>query len=318
MDYPEGARVLNVSIDLGVHGRDAGPRPPVEAYFRVIDEPVLRLASVDLDAAADVTLTRRGLRLRPRLPRPAQGRRDRRRASSRRASKGRGRTSGRAARALVGPGRGIEIVSNVNDIPKGSRLAVSTNLLAGADRRLHARHRPGQVTRPATLSEAGAPAGRGPRHPRRMARRLRRRLAGFRRRLAGHQADRGRWPRGGRPRVRRQPRPAAAATTRVLGPRSRLADAPGRSSQDSLVLVHGGMAQNVGPILEMVTEKYLLRAERGVDTRRQEALGIFDEIARGPEAAATSPALGAATTRNFVGPDPDDHPVGAATSTPRR
>ena len=29
--------------------------------------------------------------------------------------------------------------------------------------------------------------------------------------------------------------------------------------QDSLILVHGGMAQDVGPILEMVTEKYLLR-----------------------------------------------------------
>jgi len=29
--------------------------------------------------------------------------------------------------------------------------------------------------------------------------------------------------------------------------------------QDSLVLVYGGTAQNVGPILEMVTEKYLLR-----------------------------------------------------------
>ena len=25
MDFPEGARVLNISIDLGVHGRDAGP-----------------------------------------------------------------------------------------------------------------------------------------------------------------------------------------------------------------------------------------------------------------------------------------------------
>ncbi len=31
--------------------------------------------------------------------------------------------------------------------------------------------------------------------------------------------------------------------------------------QQSLVLVHGGMAQDVGPILEMVTEKYLLRSE---------------------------------------------------------
>src|SRR5262249_42242541 len=48
MDFPEGAKVLNVSIDLGVHGRDALPRPPVEAYLRVIEEPVLRLTSVDL------------------------------------------------------------------------------------------------------------------------------------------------------------------------------------------------------------------------------------------------------------------------------
>src|SRR5713101_3110030 len=31
MDFPEGARVLNVSIDLGVHGRDSSPQPPVEA-----------------------------------------------------------------------------------------------------------------------------------------------------------------------------------------------------------------------------------------------------------------------------------------------
>ncbi|MEJ6602834.1 MAG: hypothetical protein ACKVI3_04410 [Verrucomicrobiia bacterium] len=51
MDYPEGARVINVSIDLGVHGRDDQTRPPVEAFFRVIDEPVLRLASVDLEAS---------------------------------------------------------------------------------------------------------------------------------------------------------------------------------------------------------------------------------------------------------------------------
>jgi hypothetical protein len=31
---------------------------------------------------------------------------------------------------IVGFGRGLELVSHVNDIPKGSRLAVSTNLLA--------------------------------------------------------------------------------------------------------------------------------------------------------------------------------------------
>ena len=42
--------------------------------------------------------------------------------------------------------------------------------------------------------------------------------------------------------------------------RDEIPDAARQALQDSLVLVHGGMAQNVGPILEMVTEKYLLRS----------------------------------------------------------
>ncbi|MBM3190855.1 MAG: UTP--glucose-1-phosphate uridylyltransferase, partial [Chloroflexi bacterium] len=55
MDYPEGARVLNVSIDLAVRGRHESPQPPTEAYLRIIDEPLVRLVSVDLGARADVT-----------------------------------------------------------------------------------------------------------------------------------------------------------------------------------------------------------------------------------------------------------------------
>ena len=47
MDFPEAARVLNVSVDLGVHGRDKQPAPPIETFFRVIDDPVVRLTSVD-------------------------------------------------------------------------------------------------------------------------------------------------------------------------------------------------------------------------------------------------------------------------------
>ena len=46
---------------------------------------------------------------------------------------------------LVGPGRGLEIVSKVNDIPKGSRLAVSTNLLGALIACLHAGHGPDAV-----------------------------------------------------------------------------------------------------------------------------------------------------------------------------
>ena len=43
------------------------------------------------------------------------------------------------------------------------------------------------------------------------------------------------------------------------------------------MLVHGGMAQNVGPILNMVTAKYLLRG-RDEWLARQEALEIFEQI----------------------------------------
>lgn len=56
MDFPEGARVLNVSIDLSVSGenRRNEPKPPVEAYFRVIDRPVIRLTSIDLNATVEI------------------------------------------------------------------------------------------------------------------------------------------------------------------------------------------------------------------------------------------------------------------------
>ena len=70
--------------------------------------------------------------------------------------------------------------------------------------------------------------------------------------------------------------------------------------QDSLVLVHGGMAQNVGPILEMVTEKYLLRSPLEWEARK-EAIEILDEITRGLVEGDIK-AIGAATHRNFFGP----------------
>src|SRR5205823_3433085 len=73
-----------------------------------------------------------------------------------------------------------------------------------------------------------------------------------------------------------------------------------RQLQASLVLVHGGMAQNVGPILEMVTEKYLLRSQaewRG----RGEALEVLDQILAALKQGDIR-AIGAATTRNFQQP----------------
>src|SRR6266850_2072630 len=129
MDFPQGAKVLNVSIDLGVHGRDAAPRPPVEAYLRVIEEPTLRLTSVDLGATADIThladifdfakdylgLLKAAVIASGIVPPGLEGS---------------GQSLSELLARIAGPGRGLEIVSSVNNIPKGSRLAVSTNLLA--------------------------------------------------------------------------------------------------------------------------------------------------------------------------------------------
>src|SRR5439155_5262823 len=129
MDFPEGARVLNVSIDLGIHGRDRAPQPPVEAYLRVIEQPLLRLTSVDLAGTADITqlsevfdfakdylgLLKAAVIAAGMVPPGIEG-------------------SGQSLADLLGrvvsSGRGLEIVSSVNNIPKGSRLAVSTSLLA--------------------------------------------------------------------------------------------------------------------------------------------------------------------------------------------
>ena len=127
MDYPAGARVLNISIDLCVHGTGE-PRPPVEAYVRVIDEPILRLCSVDLETSAEIQsigevfdfakdylgLLKAAVIASGIIPPGIESSRQ---------------TLEELLTRIAGPDRGIEVVSKVNNIPKGSRLAVSTNLL---------------------------------------------------------------------------------------------------------------------------------------------------------------------------------------------
>jgi hypothetical protein len=296
MDYPEGARVLNVSIDLGVNGRDAAPRPPIEVYFRVIDEPLLRLTSADLDTTVDVTtlpevfdfardylgLLKAAVIASGLIPPGLEGARQ---------------ELAHILEALVGPGLGIEIISAVNDIPKGSRLAVSTNLLAALIAVCmratgQARALTGTLTEPERrLVAARAILGEW--------------LGGS---GGGWQDSGGVWPgikliEGALARTGDSEfgvsRGRLLPNHTVLGP-ERVSPEARRKLEESLVLVHGGMAQNVGPILEMVTEKYLLREEREWDARQQ-ALQIFNTIARHLEHGDIR-ELGAATTRNFAGP----------------
>ncbi|HUI57357.1 MAG TPA: UTP--glucose-1-phosphate uridylyltransferase [Bryobacteraceae bacterium] len=299
MDFPEGARVLNVSIDLSVRGAGgtAEPKPPVEAYLRVIDQPVLRLASVDLGASAEVAsiaevfdfardylgLLKAAVIASGIVPPGMEG-----------STEPLGVVLGRLTGAA---GCGLEIVSKVNGIPKGSRLAVSTSLLA------------------CLISACMRATGQ--------IRNLEGDLEETERRLVAARAILGEWLAGSGggwqdsggvwPGIKlihgvcaAEGDPEFGISRGCLLPRHRIfstAEIPAETRQalqDSLVLVHGGMAQDVGPILEMVTERYLLRSEREWQARR-ETIGILDEVL-GHLREGDVRGIGACTGRNFDGP----------------
>ncbi len=307
MDFPEGARVLNVSIDLSVRdladtsspqngGRGGVPQPPVEAWLRVIDRPVLRLTSVDLGASAEITslaeifdfardylgLLKAALIAAGIVPPGMEGAQQ--------------PLSDLLAR-LVGPGLGLELVSKVNDIPKGSRLAVSTNLLASLI----------AVCMRATGQTAALTGGLDEAERRLVAARaiLGEWLGGS---GGGWQDSGGVWPGmkliQGELAAEGDPefgvsRGRLLPSHHVFG-RDEVSEETRRKLQESLVLVHGGMAQDVGPILEMVTEKYLLRAEAEWAGRKA-AMATLDQIT-GLLKAGDVRAIGAATEANFTGP----------------
>jgi UDP-N-acetylglucosamine pyrophosphorylase len=298
MDYPEGAKVLNISIDLCILNQEANskPKPPIETWFRVIDEPVIRLTSIDLATFADITdlndifdfakdylgLLKAAIIASGIVPPGMEGA---------------GLPLSHLLEKMVGKGRGIEIASKVNNIPKGSRLAVSTNLLAslislcmratgqtekltGAlqeeERRL--------VAAKAILGEWIGGSG------------------------GGWQDSGGVWPgmkliKG----VEAQPDdPEYGISKGRLLPKHTVLERDSVSAeirkklQDSLVIVHGGMAQDVGPILEMVTEKYLLRSKKEWEAR-QNAISYFEEVVEKLKAGDIK-GIAEFTHKNFNGP----------------
>jgi hypothetical protein len=296
MDYPEGARVVNASIDLGVVGRDAGPRPPISAYLRVIDEPVLRLVSVDLGTRADIEylpevfdfardylgLLKAAVIAAGLIPPGMEG------------------CTAPVAEVfsrMIGPQRGLEIVSQVNGIPKGSRLAVSTNLLGALI----------AVCMRATGQVSALTGGLQESDRRLVAARaiLGEWLGGS---GGGWQDSGGIWPgikliqgrmAGPDDMEHEVSRGCLLPDHHVLGPAD-VSPETRQQLQESLVLVHGGMAQNVGPILEMVTEKYLLR-EDDEWRARQEAIDLLNAILAAL-AQGDIRQVGRETTRNFSGP----------------
>ncbi len=298
MDFPEGARVINTSIDLSVRrdSRSTTPSPPVEAYIRIIDEPVLRLVSVDLGATAAITtlaelfdfardylgLLKAAVIAAGIVPPGMEGS---------------NQSLVDILASLAGPGQGMEIVSRVNGIPKGSRLAVSTSLLACLIAAcMRATNQAEALTGQLSEGERRLVAARAI---------LGEWLGGS---GGGWQDSGGAWP--GMKLIQGEMAgsndPEYGVSRGRLLPSHRIftldeiSPATRRKLQDSLVLVHGGMAQDVGPILEMVTEKYLLRSEAEW-TGRQEAIRILDEVV-GLLRQGDVSAIGAATNRNFHGP----------------
>jgi len=319
MDRPEFAKVINGSIDLAVSGSETGPVPPCLSAFRVIDRPVIRLVSLDLECQAEVEdlntlfdfgrdylgLLKAAVIASGLVPPGFEGSRTRLQSLLSR---------------LAGEGKGIELVSWVRDIPKGSRLAVSTNLL-------------GSLIAACMRASGQVKALEGPLEE------------GERRTIAsrailgewlggsggGWQDSGGVWPGlkliegcsadgaisdplppsreragGAGPIVSTDGEAPTAAARGALLPRHTRLDGewiPPRAVkalEDSLILVHGGMAANVGPILEMVTERYLLRSEvewkaRGESLQTTHA--ILEALREGKIRE-----LGRLTTEHFFGP----------------
>lgn len=273
MDFPLGARVINLSVDLGVRFRPGEILPPAECFTRVIEKRVIRLVSVDLKCSKDVqdleelfnfgndhlSLLKAGVVASGVVPPSLEG-------SS--------VDLPALLEVLLGKPAGFELVTKVNHLPKGSRLAVSTTLLCTIITRLmrfsgQAKHLEGSlgeeerrlVASRAILGEWLGGSG------------------------GGWQDSGGIWPG-----IKVITGAEAAEGDPEFGvSRGRLLPLHTPFSREefskeaeericrSIVMVHGGMSQNVGPILEMVTVKYLLRCKEEWKSRLREAV-IFDRI----------------------------------------
>lgn len=273
MDFPEGARVVNISVNLRVHGSSTPVLPPCECYSRYIDEPVIRLSSIDLRSSKDVltldelfnfsndylSLLKAGVVASGIVP-PCFEKSD--------------IPLKDILSKLLGREGGIEVVTRVNNIPKGSRLAVSTSLLATIITRL--------MRFSGQISELTGP------------------LSDDKRRIVASRAILGEWLGGSgggwqdsgglwpgikviTGRLAESGDPEYGVSRGCLLPEYTLftKDDISKDVEDkilnSMVLVHGGISHDVGSILEMVTEKYLLKHEAEWNARLK-GIELFDRI----------------------------------------
>ena len=273
MDFPEGARVVNISVNLRVKGQRGPILPPCECYCQFIKESVIELVSVDLKASKKIStleelfnlgndylpLLKAGVIASGIIPPCFENKKI--------------ELKDILSKLLNKPG-GIKIVSKVNGIPKGSRLAVSTTLMATIISRLM--RFSGQIK-----NQTGAMKDED------------RRIVASRAILGewlggsggGWQDSGGLWPgiKVITGKSARAEDPEFNISRGCLLPDYHLLSGNEISKDiedkiiNSIVLVHGGISQNVGPILEMVTEKYLLRYDKEWRARLRGKC-LFDKI----------------------------------------
>ncbi|MEN8262907.1 MAG: UTP--glucose-1-phosphate uridylyltransferase [Nitrospirota bacterium] len=273
MDFPEGARVINLSVDLRVHGSGEPILPPCECYCRYIEEPVIDLVSIDLKSSKKIatlqelfnfgndylSLLKAGVVASGLIP-PCLEQSD--------------ISLTDILQKLMGRTGGIELVTKVNGIPKGSRLAVSTTLLSTIITSLM--RFSGQIknlTGPIQEDERRVVASRAI---------LGEWLGGS---GGGWQDSGGLWPgiKVIKGRLAEEGHPEYGISRGCLLPehnvftREEISEEVEERILKSIVLVHGGISQDVGPILEMVTEKYLLKYEKEWEARLK-GIQLFDMI----------------------------------------
>ena len=273
MDFPEGARVVNISVDLSIHGSNDPVLPPCECYCRFIEEPVIHLISTDLKASKKISvmhelfnfgndylsLLKAGVVASGIVP-PCFENRD--------------IPLEDILQKLLGKRGGLELATRVNGIPKGSRLAVSTALLSTIITRLM--RFSGQIQEqigPLTEEQRRVVASRAI---------LGEWLGGS---GGGWQDSGGLWPgiKVITGKLAQEGDPEFGISRGCLLPEHNVfsREAIPQEVEDrilnSVVLVHGGLSQDVGPVLEMVTEKYLLKYEKEWDARLH-GIELFEHI----------------------------------------
>lgn len=293
MDFPEGARVVNISVNLKIHGCKGPVMPPCECYCRFMEEPVIHLISSDLKTSKKIytlqelfnfgndhlSLLKAGVVASGIVP-PNFEKKD--------------IPLKHILQKLLNKPGGIEVVTRVNGIPKGSRLAVSTTLLATMITRLM--RFSGQIknlTGSLRDTERRIVASRAI---------LGEWLGGS---CGGWQDSGGLWPGikviTGRPAENGSPEYGVSRGCLLpdhnLFSKENVSDEVEGKIIDSMVLVHGGISQDVGPILEMVTEKYLLKYEKEWKARIR-GTQFFDKIVNALKAGDMK-ELGRLTTQDW-------------------